>query len=204
MQQWKDRILQYAPGATVGIVQQNKCEVDRDFVIVLVQSLSSRDYCAEHGADLWNRFGFLCLDESHHFAARVFFSAVSQLPCMYTLALTATPHRKDGLTKLLHYLVGPTVYAAERPVEEVKVSVLAYDFPEKHRELQDRNGRPLFAQMLNALGANNHRTSIVARHAIRLLTRTKRKLIVLSDRISCIRSAKGSTPNIPTSSSSSR
>ena len=173
----------YAPSATVGIVQQNRCEVECDFAICLVQSLASRDYRKTHGAHVWASLGLVVLDESHHFAARVFFSAVSQLPCRYTLALTATPHRKDGLTKLLHYLVGPTLYAAERPEEVVEVEVLAYDFAERHKELLDRNGRPLFAQMLNRLAADNQRTQIAATHSLRLLRSSERKMIVLSDRI---------------------
>ena len=39
--QWKERIQQFCPGATVGVVQQNKKEVEGcDFVIAMLQSLS--------------------------------------------------------------------------------------------------------------------------------------------------------------------
>jgi superfamily II DNA or RNA helicase len=36
--QWKERIQQFCPGATIGIVQQNKKEVECDFVIAMLQS----------------------------------------------------------------------------------------------------------------------------------------------------------------------
>ena len=38
--QWKERIRQFCPGATIGVVQQNKLETDCDFVIAMLQSLS--------------------------------------------------------------------------------------------------------------------------------------------------------------------
>ena len=42
--QWRERIQQFCPGATIGVVQQNKKEVDCDFVIAMLQSLSLKEY----------------------------------------------------------------------------------------------------------------------------------------------------------------
>ena len=42
--QWRERIQQFCPGATIGIVQQNKKETDCDFVIAMLQSLSLKEY----------------------------------------------------------------------------------------------------------------------------------------------------------------
>ena len=42
--QWRERIQQFCPGATIGIVQQDKKEVDCDFVIAMLQSLSLKSY----------------------------------------------------------------------------------------------------------------------------------------------------------------
>ena len=42
--QWRERIQQFCPGATIGVVQQNKKEVNCDFVIAMLQSLSLKEY----------------------------------------------------------------------------------------------------------------------------------------------------------------
>src|SRR6056300_1744202 len=42
--QWRERIQQFCPGATIGVVQQDKKEVNCDFVIAMLQSLSLKEY----------------------------------------------------------------------------------------------------------------------------------------------------------------
>ena len=44
-QQWRERIQQFCPGATIGTVQRDKIEVEGcDFVIAMLQSLSLKEY----------------------------------------------------------------------------------------------------------------------------------------------------------------
>ena len=66
--QWKERIQQFCPGATIGIVQQNKKEVHCDFVIAMLQSLSLKEYSFED----FDSIGTLIVDEAHHICAKVF------------------------------------------------------------------------------------------------------------------------------------
>ena len=42
--QWEEKINQFCPDATIGRVQQNKLQTDCDFVIAMLQSLSTREY----------------------------------------------------------------------------------------------------------------------------------------------------------------
>ena len=42
--QWRERIKQFCPGASIGIVQQNKIETDCDFVVAMLQSISMKEY----------------------------------------------------------------------------------------------------------------------------------------------------------------
>lgn len=59
--QWEERIKEFLPGATVGRIQQDRCDSgeDFDFVIAMVQSVSSRDYPAA----VLNSFGLFITDE---------------------------------------------------------------------------------------------------------------------------------------------
>ena len=45
MNQWRDRILEFIPDASIGYIQGDKIEVeDKDIVIGMLQSISQRDY----------------------------------------------------------------------------------------------------------------------------------------------------------------
>lgn len=104
--QWASRIRQFVPGASITALQGSKCDMSGDFVIAMVQTLISRQYPREtfHG------IGLLVFDEAHHVGAPAFCKCMNFLQCPMTLGLTATPERKDGLQKLLHFSLGPMAY----------------------------------------------------------------------------------------------
>lgn len=105
LQQWKERILQFAPGAKVGIVRQNRCEVeDCDFTLVMLQSLVTE---GKYPRGAFDTVGFLVCDESHHIAARTFVKSLEFFPARYRLSLTATPERGDGLSQIVNWHFGP-------------------------------------------------------------------------------------------------
>ena len=67
--QWKERIQQFCPGATVGVVQQNKKEVEGcDFVIAMLQSLSLKEYSYND----FDTVGTLIVDETYLHPENVF------------------------------------------------------------------------------------------------------------------------------------
>ena len=73
--QWRERIQQFCPGATIGVVQQNKKELDCDFVIAMLQSLSTKEYSFND----FESVGTLIVDEAHHICARVFSQSLFKL-----------------------------------------------------------------------------------------------------------------------------
>jgi hypothetical protein len=106
--QWVERIEVCCPNARIGIIRQKKKEIENnDFVIGMIQTVRKLDY------DL-DTFGMLIVDECHHIAARTFSQAVLKTKCHYVLGLSATPERKDGLSYIMHWLLGPIVFKAER------------------------------------------------------------------------------------------
>lgn len=112
MTQWKERIEEFLPHARIGYIQQNKCEIeDKDVVIGMLQSISSREY--EKGT--FECFGQLITDECHHIAARAFSNAMFKMQCKYMLGLSATPDRADGLTVILKWFFGHILVPITRP-----------------------------------------------------------------------------------------
>jgi len=56
------------------------------------------------------QFGLCIVDEAHHVPAHTFCSVMFCMPARYRLGLTATPDRPDGLTNILWWHFGPSVY----------------------------------------------------------------------------------------------
>jgi len=114
------------PGATIGVVQQNKKEVDCDFVIAMLQSLSLKEYSFSD----FESIGTLIVDEAHHICAKVFSQSLFKMCPRHIYGLSATPERKDGLTKVLHWFMGPTFFAVERKnQEQVEVFPVIFESP---------------------------------------------------------------------------
>ena len=113
--QWIERIGQFCPGATIGRIQQDTFEVEgRDFVIAMIQTLCVRPW----PADAFKSVGMIIVDEAHHIAAQAFSQSMFLVRPQYTLGLTATPERKDGLTRLLYWFMGPEFFRLERKEQE--------------------------------------------------------------------------------------
>ena len=111
LEQWRERILQFMPDARVGIVQASTVDVaNKDIVIGMLQTISMKT----HDADLFKDIGVVVVDECHHIGAEVFCRALPKVASKYTLALSATLERKDGLTKVIKWYLGDVAYTLER------------------------------------------------------------------------------------------
>ena len=64
----------------------------------------------EYPDSLFEQFGFTIVDECHHIAAEVFSKALPRVCSNVTLGLSATPNRKDGLSKVFHWFLGQSLY----------------------------------------------------------------------------------------------
>jgi superfamily II DNA or RNA helicase len=124
--QWRDRIQHFCPGATIGRIQGDVFDADKDFVIGMIQTLCQRPFPA--GA--FDAFGLLIVDEAHHIGAPAFSQCMFTMCPKYTLGLTATPERKDGLTRLLYWFLGPEFFRVERTGQKsTQVKVIHYEDP---------------------------------------------------------------------------
>lgn len=124
--QWAERVAQFLPGARVTFVQGATCDASGDVVIVMLQTLCARP---EYAAQLQDA-GLVVVDECHHVAAEVFGTAMRGLCAPYTLGLSATPERKDGLGRVVRWFLGPTAFESPRTgMGNVSVRMVRYDCP---------------------------------------------------------------------------
>lgn len=179
LEQWCERIRHFAPRLTVGIHRQQRLETDCDVLVAMIQTVARRDYAS---GELNDR-SLAIVDECHHLGAPVFHSAMNKLSCAWTLGLSATPERKDGLSKVLYMTIGPVLHRVEREKECVWVTSLKFA-PRRARTHAhvNRDGRPLFSAMITELTNVPVRNATIARHTARLHS-SGRIILLLSERI---------------------
>ena len=182
--QWIERIKTFLPDARIGRIQGNVFNIDADIVIAMVLTVAKRKFNRE----IFNSFGFAIFDECHHMAARVMNTAVYMLNTRYILGLTATKERVDGLTKLLHWCLGPEGFRYEGISEQTKISCMLYNGGNR-REIFYKDGQPAMSLMLNNVANDINRTKFIAIR-INEYIKNERKVIVLSDRISQLKTLK--------------
>lgn len=127
--QWREEIETFTD-AKVGIIQGPKVQVEGcDVVIGMLKSLSSRDYTDA----IYSQFGMLVVDEAHHIAAQTFSQSVMKIRPRFTLGLSATPERRDGLSFVLYHYLGPIIHQ-ERRTNSNQVLVKALKLVNKSSE----------------------------------------------------------------------
>jgi len=126
MRQWKEalRLFMRVNGKPpkVGIVQQDTCQFGKDipFAVGMIQSIASRDYPEA----FYKAWGVVLVDETHHVPARTWLEVVGRLSARYTIGLTATLRRKDGLQPLFEHTLGPVLFGLKR--DEVKADAVFF------------------------------------------------------------------------------
>lgn len=180
--QWKERILQFLPYARVGIIQSKKINIkNKDIVIGMLQSISMKEY----PPDTFKDFGFTIIDECHHIGAEVFSRALPKINCYYSLGLSATPNRKDGLSKVFHWYLGPMIY--EKTTREgllpIHINVTMYKYNDtQYNKIETTNlGKVCMARMINNITECNRRNEIIF-YLLLLLRSQNKKILILSDR----------------------
>jgi len=188
-EQWIERILGdsskgikgFLPGAKVGRLQGKIIDVeDKDIVIAMVQSLSQKDY----SESILKDFGLVIYDECHHLSAEIFSRALIKTATQFTLGLSATPDRKDGLTYVFKYFLGDIVYQESQNEDKtILIKGIHYfnDDPIYSAEIQNRMGDLNRPQMINNICSCERRNKIIL-DELQILINEGRKVLILSDR----------------------
>jgi superfamily II DNA or RNA helicase len=183
--QWIDRIGQFAPNARIGIIKGKKCIThDKDIVVSSIQTLWSKDI----PESLLKSFGLCVYDEAHHVSARQFHKALQKTNYKYTIALSATPERADGLEKVGFWFLGNICYRQDlkdKPKETVVVKVYEYNNNDSKYCKMEMNvmRKPNNAKMITNIAECERRSKFIL-GLIPPLIAEGRKIIMLTERIS--------------------
>jgi superfamily II DNA or RNA helicase len=116
----------------------------------MLQSLSMKDYDER----VFEGFGFSVFDECHHMSAEVFCRCMMKVTTRYTLGLSGTMTRKDGLTKVFIMFLGEIVHKEKSTTQAnvVVKSIQIYIPDDEFNVLEtDYRGNPKFSTMITKL-----------------------------------------------------
>lgn len=183
IQQWKERIEEFAPSARIGLIKGKVIDVeDKDIVLASLQSLSMKEY----NANVFKGFGLLVADEAHHLGAEVFSRALQKVTCLYSLGLSATVKRKDGLSKVFMWHLGDIVFSRkQRKQDIIKVNIFTYTNSDESycEEVLMYGSKPNMSKMINNICECRHRVTFIVEKLLDVLKdEPKRRVLILSDR----------------------
>ena len=179
MNQWIERIQTFLPDAKIGRIQGDTIDINnKDIVIGMLQSLSSKEY----DSSIWDQFGLTVFDECHHLSAEVFSKIMINIVTNYTLGLSGTMKRKDGLTKVFEYFIGPVIHKEKTDLTtEVLVKSIQVDFNNFDDVKTDFRGNPLYSLMINKLDCKERNDFIVNVVKNELNKNPKQQIMILSN-----------------------
>ena len=181
MTQWRDRIMEFLPTARIGKIQQNTVDIeDKDIVLAMVQSLSMKEY--DEGT--FDSFGLAIFDECHHLGAEVFSKSMAKVAGKYMLGLSATPKRKDGLSKVFEWYMGDIVFNQVKKNEDyAEVQLIDCNFDDEKYNKEELNFRkePCMPKMINNICEYLPRTKLIVELTIKY-NKEGRNVLILSDR----------------------
>jgi superfamily II DNA or RNA helicase len=182
-QQFIETVKEFAPAASIGIIKQNKVDVEnKDFIIASLQSLAMRDYDSKIFEDI----GFVIIDEVHHTGAQVFCRAFKKLNTPIILGLSATLNRKDGMRKVFEYYIGGSVYSVKnKEYTDVIVNIHKYYVPDMEYSAIKKmwNGKENIAAMINNICSYKPRTEYIIAILTEILkNEPDRRVLILSER----------------------
>ena len=177
--QWKERakMFLHITEDDIGYIGGGKKSFGHGLTIALVQSLYK---CADEAA---KHTGFLIVDECHRCPSRTFTEAVSAFDSRYMLGLSATPWRRDQLSKLIFWYLGDVHHEIEKAQLVASGDVLAADVVFRTTDFEP-SFDPVneYSKMLSELTLNDTRNRLIAADIAKEADNQTGVCLVLSDR----------------------
>jgi superfamily II DNA or RNA helicase len=179
LEQWIDRIGTFLgiPARKVGIIGGGKKRIGHKISVSLIQSLFK---CASEVAP---HIGHLVIDECHRAPSRTFTECVTAFDSRFMLGLSATPWRRDGLSRLIYWHLGDKVHEVDKQALVEAGHVLAADVFWRETSFRPTYDPTIeYSRMLSELTQDPERNALIALDVAREAGNGGGVLLVLSDR----------------------
>jgi superfamily II DNA or RNA helicase len=172
--QWAERIEEFL-GCRAGLLGDGHHDLQP--VTVAIVNSARRQL-----ADLAGRFGQICVDECHRVPASLFTEVVKAFDCRYSLGLSATAFRRDGLTRLIYYYLGDRVHQVDREELQSAGAILRPEFVQRTTEFTYLY-RGNYQELMTALANNEPRNRRIAADIAAEVRLGAGTVLVVSDRV---------------------
>jgi superfamily II DNA or RNA helicase len=157
--QWMERIESFLaiPKTQVGFIGGGRRTIGDQITVALVQSVYR---CAEEIAP---HFGHMVVDECHRAPSRTFTEAVTAFDSRYMLGLSATPYRRDRLSKLIFWHLGDLHHQVDAAELVASGQILDIDVVFRPTEfISYADPVSEYSTMLSELAHNDIRNRLIA------------------------------------------
>jgi len=177
--QWIEQIRRFldVDASQIGLVGAGKKQIGRLVTVALVQSLYR---CADVVS---TKIGHLIVDECHRTPSRTFTEAVTEFDARFMLGLSATPFRRDNLSKLIfwhlgdiHHSIDPKDLIKNGHILKAEIVLRKTDFMPYHDPISD------YSKMLLELTTDDDRNHLIAEDVFQETQNHDGMCLVLSDR----------------------
>ena len=177
--QWIEQINRFLgiPESQIGLIGSGKKQIGDAITVALVQSLYR---CADVVS---KRIGHIIVDECHRTPSRTFTDAVTEFDAKFMLGLSATPFRRDNLSKLIFWHLGDIHHSVDKShlieeghILEAEIILRETDFEPYHDPVNS------YSKMLLELTLNDDRNHLIASDVVKEIQKGEGVCLVLSDR----------------------
>ena len=179
LDQWANRINQFLgiPLKEIGQIGNGERALGKKITVALVQTLYK---CA---SEVFPYIGYLIVDECHRTPARTFTEAVSVFDCRFITGLSATPWRRDRLSKLIFWYVGDVTHEVKKENLIETGDVLRAEVITRETSFQpDSDPTSEYSKMLSELTGDLERNKLIAEDVAKEAGNGGGICLVLSDR----------------------
>ena len=180
---WVEKIKEVFNTAKVKIIRnvdgKNVNDLSKyDIAICMLQSLATTEYPSGY----FDSFGHIIIDECHRVSTTVFSSIFFKINSNYMLGLSATPERKDNMTKVIKWHIGDII---KLDIVKYKINIDVKRFVLNcEKEALLKNNECIFSNKITKLLENEIRNKIIVKTVLdELKNCPDRHFLVLSDRV---------------------
>ncbi len=161
--------------------------------ISLIENIKNEDIHV-YDIEVEDNHNFICASVSnigpivhncHHIAAETFSKALQKINCKFSLGLSATIKRKDGLSKVFMWYIGDIVYSVKKRKDTVEVELVPFSdsSPEYSQEQLMFQGKLNVSRMINNICNFLPRSHFIINKIKECLEKEpQRRILILSDR----------------------
>lgn len=177
--QWRDRACQFLGmnSDEIGLVGDGKKTVGDRLTIGIVNSVYKM------APQIRDRIGHLVVDECHRTPSRTFTEAVTAFDSKFMLGLSATPYRRDKLSKLIFWHLGDIVHEVNKKDLIQNGDILKPECISRHTKFQtDLDASSEYSKVLSELTRDESRNRLIVADVVREAKNSPGLSLVISDR----------------------